>query len=72
MLVMRKDVPPVLLVGDLAYSVTALERGQLPGTGDKKQLRASYKKVLALKERMPELVILSSHDQKAADLLQHN
>jgi glyoxylase-like metal-dependent hydrolase (beta-lactamase superfamily II) len=72
MLVMRKDLPPVLLIGDLAYRVSALERGQLPGTGDKKQLWASYKKVLELKEHIPELVILSSHDQEATYLFQRN
>lgn len=30
----------MLLIGDLAYSVSAMERGQIPGTGDKQKLRA--------------------------------
>lgn len=72
MLIRRTDAPPLLLVGDLAYSVGALERGQLPGTGDKKQLRASYRKVTALKAHIPELLVLSSHDRQAAELLQHS
>ncbi len=71
MLIRRKDLPPVLLIGDLAYSVEALERRQLPGTGDKELLRASYEKVLELKKNLPELIILSSHDPKAIDLIQY-
>ncbi len=46
-----------------------LMRDKCPGTGDKKQLRETYAKVRALKERMPELVILSSHDPDAAGAL---
>ena len=62
MLVRRDNAPPLLLIGDLTYGVELLERGQLPGTGDKKKLLASFAKVLALKKRMPDLVILASHD----------
>ena len=69
MLVRRVGAPPLLLIGDLTYGVELLERGQLPGTGDKKELRASFAKVLALKERMPDLVILASHDTHAAERL---
>ena len=69
MLVRRDGAPPLLLIGDLTYGVELLERGQLPGTGDKKELRASFAKVLALKERMPDLVILASHDTHAAEAL---
>ena len=46
-----------------------LERRQLPGTGNKKELRASFTKVLALKETMPDLVILAAHDPGAAEAL---
>jgi glyoxylase-like metal-dependent hydrolase (beta-lactamase superfamily II) len=46
-----------------------LERCQFPGTGDRKKLRASYAKVLALKERMPDLVLLPAHDPGAAEAL---
>ncbi len=69
MLVRRDGAPPLLLIGDLTYGAELLERGQLPGTGDKKELRASFAKVLALKERMPDLVILASHDTHAAERL---
>jgi len=66
MLIRRPGAPPVLLIGDLAYSVDALERGQVPGTGVKDELRDSYGKVMALKARFPDLVIVSSHDAEAA------
>jgi glyoxylase-like metal-dependent hydrolase (beta-lactamase superfamily II) len=69
MLVRRDGAPPLLLVGDLCYGLELLERCQLPGTGDRKKLRASYAKVLALKERMPDLVILPAHDPGAAEAL---
>jgi N-acyl homoserine lactone hydrolase len=69
MLVRRDGAPPLLLVGDLCYGLELLERCQLPGTGDRKELRASYAKVLALKERMPDLVILPAHDPGAAEAL---
>jgi N-acyl homoserine lactone hydrolase len=70
MLVRRSGAPPILLIGDLAYSVAALERGQIPGTGDKAQLRASYDKVLALTAQHPDMVVVSSHDPEAARALQ--
>ena len=69
MLVRRESASPLLLVGDLCYGLELLERCQLPGTGDKKELRASFAKVLALKERMPDLVILPAHDPEAAEAL---
>ena len=53
---------PVLLIGDLAYEAELLMKDQLPDTGDKAQLLASYAKVRGLKQRLPELVILPSHD----------
>jgi glyoxylase-like metal-dependent hydrolase (beta-lactamase superfamily II) len=69
MLVRRESAPPLLLVGDLCYGSELLERCQFPGTGDKKELQASFAKVLALKERMPDLVILPAHDPEAAGAL---
>ncbi len=69
MLVRRESAPPLLLVGDLCYGLELLERCQLPGIGDKKELRASFAKVLALKERMLDLVILPAHDPEAAGAL---
>lgn len=69
MLVHRADSAPLLLVGDLAYAAGALERDQMPGTGDKKTLSVSYQKVRALKDRHPDLLIVPSHDWKAAEEL---
>ena len=69
MLVRRDSAPPLLLIADLTYRTEFLERFQFPGTGDKKKLRASFEKVLALKKRMPDLVIIASHDPGAAEAL---
>jgi glyoxylase-like metal-dependent hydrolase (beta-lactamase superfamily II) len=69
MLVRRGQRPPLLLIGDLTYDEGLLQRDQFPAIGDKKVLRASFAKVRALKERMPDLVILPAHDPTAADKL---
>lgn len=66
MLVRRRNAPPVLLVGDLTYSVELLERDQVAGTGDKKLLRQSFAKVRALRAHTPELVVVASHERTAA------
>jgi hypothetical protein len=57
---------PLQLVGDLTYGTELLVRGQLPGVGTHKQLVETTAKVLALKETMPDLVILPAHDPTAA------
>lgn len=69
MLVRRKNAAPLLMVGDLTYNVEALMQDQLPGRGNKKQLLASFAKVRALKESMPELVILAAHDRSVENVL---
>ena len=69
MLARRGDMPPLLFIGDLTYSEDLLMRDQLPGTGEKEELRASFAKVRALKERMPDLVILPAHDAAAGEKL---
>lgn len=70
MLVRTEGSPPLLLVGDLTYEVELLMRDQLPGVySDKSQLRSSFANVRALKKRLPDLVILGSHDPAAADAL---
>ncbi len=69
MLVRQDNAPPLLLIGDLTYRMEFMERFQFPGTGDKNKLRASFEKVLALKKKMPDLVILASHDPGAAKAL---
>lgn len=71
MLIRRTDSAPVLLIGDLAYSIEALEHGKLPGTGEREELNVSYAKVRELKARLPGLKVVSSHDAEAAKVLEH-
>lgn len=65
MLVNRTGSASLLLIGDLAYDAGALERHQIPGTGDKRTLISSYRKVSAFKDRHPDLLVLPCHDWKA-------
>jgi N-acyl homoserine lactone hydrolase len=69
LLIRRGERSPLLLVGDLTYGADLLMRGQLPGVGAHKQLVETTAKVLALKETMPDLVILPAHDPTAAQRL---
>ena len=54
--------PPLLFASDLTYETDLLMRDQIPGTGDREQLKSSYAKVRALKEKLPDLLILPAHD----------
>jgi glyoxylase-like metal-dependent hydrolase (beta-lactamase superfamily II) len=67
--VRRRERSPVLLVGDLTYGAELLMRGQVPGVGARRQLAETTTKVLALKQTMPDLVILPAHDPTAAQRL---
>jgi len=69
LLVRRGKKSPLLLVGDLTYGADILERGKIPGVGVKQQLRASSESVLALKQHIPDLVVLPAHDPTAAQRL---
>jgi glyoxylase-like metal-dependent hydrolase (beta-lactamase superfamily II) len=69
LLVRRRTLPPLLLVGDLTYEAALLKRRQIPGVGDRSQLTRTTEKVLALTEQMPGLVILPAHDPTAAERL---
>jgi N-acyl homoserine lactone hydrolase len=69
LLIRRRTRSPLLLVGDLTYGADLLERRQLPGVGARNRLAESSQQVLALKERMPDLVILPAHDPTAAQRL---
>jgi glyoxylase-like metal-dependent hydrolase (beta-lactamase superfamily II) len=69
LLIRRRQRSPLLLVGDLTYGVELLLRGQVPGVGTRKHLVETTAKVLALKETMPDLVILPAHDPTAAQRL---
>jgi N-acyl homoserine lactone hydrolase len=66
LLIRRQTRSPLLLVGDLTYGADLLERRQLPGVGARSQLATTTNQVLALKEQMPDLVILPAHDPTAA------
>jgi N-acyl homoserine lactone hydrolase len=72
LLVRRRSMPPLLLVGDLTYAAELLERRRVPGVGDRSRLAQTTDMVLALKQQMPGLVILPAHDPTAAHRLLHN
>jgi glyoxylase-like metal-dependent hydrolase (beta-lactamase superfamily II) len=69
LLVRRGAQPPLLLVGDLSYGAEIMQRGDVPGVGSRRQLTETTRKVLALAERLPGLVILPAHDPTAAQRL---
>ncbi|MEV4571281.1 N-acyl homoserine lactonase family protein [Nonomuraea sp. NPDC049419] len=69
MLVRRPGHAPLLMVGDLTYDADLLFAGELPGVGDKKQMRDAVAKVNALRQKMPDLAVLAAHDPAAADRL---
>src|SRR5215470_17057593 len=69
LLVRRAGRPPLLLVGDLTYGADILQRGQLPGVGNRRLLAESSRKVLALRKQQPGLVVLPAHDPTAAQRL---
>jgi len=69
LLVRRTGKPPLLLAGDLTYGAEILQRGQLPGVGNRRLLAESTRKVLALQHQQPGLVVLPAHDPTAAQRL---
>jgi glyoxylase-like metal-dependent hydrolase (beta-lactamase superfamily II) len=69
LLIRRRQRSPLLLVGDLSYGAELLLRGQVPGVGTRRLLVETTRKVLALRETMPGLVILPAHDPTAAQRL---
>jgi N-acyl homoserine lactone hydrolase len=69
MLIRQDGWDPILLVGDLTYEAALLEDDIVPGTGDRETLRASFAKVRRLKQRLPGLAIVASHDFAAKDAL---
>jgi N-acyl homoserine lactone hydrolase len=69
LLIRRTDRPPLLLAGDLTYGAEILQSGRLPGVGNRRRLAESSRKVLALAERQPGLVVLPAHDPTAAQRL---
>jgi glyoxylase-like metal-dependent hydrolase (beta-lactamase superfamily II) len=69
LLVRRTGRPPLLLAGDLTYGAEILQRGQLPGVGNRRRLADSSHQVLALAQQQPGLVVLPAHDPTAAQRL---
>jgi glyoxylase-like metal-dependent hydrolase (beta-lactamase superfamily II) len=69
LLVRRTGRPPLLLAGDLTYGEEILMRGKVPGVGNRRGLAESSRKVLALAEQQPGLVVLPAHDPTAAQRL---
>jgi N-acyl homoserine lactone hydrolase len=69
LLIRRAGRPPLLLVGDLTYGADILQCGRLPGVGNRRRLADSSRKVLALAEQQPDLVVLPAHDPTAAQRL---
>jgi glyoxylase-like metal-dependent hydrolase (beta-lactamase superfamily II) len=69
LLIRRVGKPPLLLAGDLTYGAEILQRGQLPGVGNRRRLGESSRKVLALAQQQPGLVVLPAHDPTAAQRL---
>jgi len=69
LLIRRRERSPLLLVGDLTYGAELLLRSQVPGVGARRQLVETTRRVLALKQTMPDLVILPAHDPTAAQRL---
>ncbi|EYD72841.1 hypothetical protein Lokhon_01646 [Limimaricola hongkongensis DSM 17492] len=69
MLIRREGENPILLVGDLTYEATLLERNVVPGTGDRDTLLASFAKVKRLRERLPGLAVVASHDFAAEEMV---
>jgi glyoxylase-like metal-dependent hydrolase (beta-lactamase superfamily II) len=65
MLVRRPGQHPLLMVGDLTYADRLLTAGQLPGVGDKRQMRSSTHLVNELRAGLPGLVVLPAHDPGA-------
>ena len=66
MLVRRPERPPLLLAGDVTYRLPLMESGRVPGVGNRRVLRESAAKVVAMRRHEPHLVILPAHDPAGA------
>ncbi|MEX1078730.1 MAG: N-acyl homoserine lactonase family protein [Homoserinimonas sp.] len=68
-LLVRGQGTPLLMVGDLTYDDDLLQKGHLPGVGEKRQMRESAERVNLLRDHLPGLVVLPAHDPRAAQRL---
>ncbi len=65
MLLRSAGMPPILLIADLAFELDMLLTDRLPAVGeDFDEMLDSYARVRQLRERLPDLVILPSHDRE--------
>ncbi|WP_171237913.1 N-acyl homoserine lactonase family protein [Ruegeria sp. HKCCA5763] len=69
MLIRQEGWDPILLVADLTYEASLIEKDVVPGVGDGPTLLASYAKVRKLQERLPNLAIVPSHDFGASEFI---
>ncbi len=69
MLIRQEGWDPILLVADLTYEASLMEKDVVPGVGDGPTLLASYAKVRKLQERLPNLAIVPSHDFGASEFI---
>lgn len=69
LLVRRRGIPPLLLVGDLTYDVGLLTGERVPGVGVSKTLLETTRKVNAFARLNPGTAILAAHDPAAASIL---
>jgi len=67
MLIRQDGWDPILLVGDLTYESDLLQQDIVPGTGDREVLLDSFAKVRRLKQSLPDLAIIASHDFAAKE-----
>jgi N-acyl homoserine lactone hydrolase len=66
LLVRRPGRAPLLLVGDLTYDLERMQHGDVPGSGNQREMHRSSELVAQLRTRMPDLVVLAAHDPGAA------
>ena len=69
LIVRRPGRPTLALVGDLTYDARLLERGHVPGVGNRRLLRRSTAMMNQLRQANPGLVVLATHDPGAAGAL---
>lgn len=67
LLVRREGRPPLLLVGDATYDPALLAQGVVPDVGDRGIQLETGRRIAALGEALPGLVVLAAHDPAAAE-----
>ncbi|GAA2396008.1 N-acyl homoserine lactonase family protein [Nonomuraea africana] len=69
MLVRGPGRTPLLMVGDLTYDSDLLEKGIVPGVGEKRELAGTTQMVNELRLQNPALAVLAAHDPGATATL---